>query len=68
MLAGIPLGVALTLVMGRLARSLLYGSASVDLPALSFATAVLMIVGFAAAIIPGRRAANVDPIKALRSE
>lgn len=68
LIAGIVPGVVLTEMMGRAARALLYGSATIDFWALSFATCVLAAVGLLAALRPARRAASVDPVKALRAE
>lgn len=62
--AGIPAALALT----RLVRSLLYGVTPNDLVSLGGAGVVMVAVAALAAWIPARRAAAVDPIKALRQE
>ena len=66
--AGVLLGAAGTLALGRLISSLLYGVGAAD--PLTFATvaAGLVLVALAAAWPPGRRATEVDPITALRGE
>ncbi len=68
LIAGIVPGVILTELMGRAARGLLYGSATIDFWALSFATCVLAAVGLLAVLRPARRAASIDPVTALRAE
>ncbi len=66
--AGVLLGAAGALALGRLISSLLYGVGAAD--PLTFATvaAGLVLVALAAAWPPGRRATEVDPITALRGE
>jgi predicted permease len=68
LLAGILPGVALTEIMGRAVRTLLYGSGAIYLWALSFAICILTVVGMLAAVLPAHRAASIDPVKALRTE
>jgi putative ABC transport system permease protein len=66
--AGVLLGAAGALALGRLISSLLYGVGAAD--PLTFVTvaAGLVLVALAAAGPPGRRATEVDPITALRGE
>lgn len=66
--AGVVLGLAASLVVGRLVASLLYGISPLD--PLTFVTvaAVLMIVSLAASLIPAWRASRLDPMVALRHE
>jgi hypothetical protein len=66
--AGIVPGVVFTEIMGRVVRTLLYGSGAIDVWALSFAICVLMATGMLAGLVPAHRAASIDPIKALRTE
>jgi predicted permease len=68
LIVGIVPGVVLMELMGRAARALLYGLATIDFWPLSFAIGVLAIVSFLAALRPARRAAGVDPVKALQAE
>jgi putative ABC transport system permease protein len=65
---GVGLGLAVSLMLTGVVRSLLYEVQPSD-PTTFAAAAVLQIgVGFAAAVIPARRAARVDPALALRAE
>ena len=66
--AGIVLGVPLSLWAARYVRSLLFGVAPADLAVLAFAAAALLAAGLIAAWLPTRRAAKVDPMSALRYE
>ena len=65
---GVAVGVALGLGLTRLMQGLLYGVRPTDPLTFAAVTAVLMAVGIAAAWLPARRAAGVDPMTALRHE
>ena len=65
---GLVVGVPLALAGGRLMASQLYGVTSNDPWTLGFAAAVLAACALAAAFIPARRAASVEPMRALRVE
>jgi predicted permease len=65
---GVIAGLAIAVAMGRLVASMLYGLKSYDPLTLSGAALFLVIIALAASWIPARRAASVDPIKALRHE
>jgi predicted permease len=67
-LIGIAIGLAAAFALGRVAASLIYGISSRD--PLSFACAMLVIVliSFAASLIPAVRATRVDPLKVLHEE
>ena len=69
-LTGIAIAVALpaSLVLGMAVRSQLFGISSSDPLTLSLATLVVVVVAIASALLPARRAAQVDPIRALRYE
>jgi predicted permease len=67
-LVGIVVGVLLAIVAGRYIASLLYDVAPSDPISLASVAGVLASVAFVAAIIPARRAANADPVSALRAE
>lgn len=65
---GVAIGIAGSLVLTRLLRSMLYGVSATD-PALFAASAFfLLAVAALAAFFPARRAARVDPLIALRNE
>jgi putative ABC transport system permease protein len=49
-------------------RSQLFGISSNDPFTLCLATLVILVVAIASALLPARRAAQVDPIRALRYE
>jgi ABC-type antimicrobial peptide transport system permease subunit len=68
LLTGVVVGSALTLVSGRLVRGFLYGVTAHDGPTLAGAAVLLLASGLMAAYLPARRAAEVDPVEALRSE
>jgi predicted permease len=67
-LFGAVAGVALALVVMRLAASVLYGIASNDLGTCLGATLILSFFALIAIWVPARRASRVDPMQALRWE
>jgi predicted permease len=68
LLVGFVPGLVLTEIVGRGAKTLLYGIRETDPWALLLAIGVLSMSGVLATLIPARRAASLDPVKALRSE
>jgi len=66
LLIGGAIGVAGALGIGRAARSLLYQLEGHDPLAFAIAVVLLACVALAAGLIPARRAAQVDPMHALR--
>jgi ABC-type antimicrobial peptide transport system permease subunit len=66
--AGLAVGVPAALALSRLAAALLYEVKPHDAWSFSIAAVLMAIVGAAAAWIPARRAAKVDPMVALRTE
>ncbi|HEX8725837.1 MAG TPA: FtsX-like permease family protein, partial [Gemmatimonadaceae bacterium] len=66
--AGVLLGVAAALALGRLVASLLYGVSPHDPLVLAATAAVLIVVAVAACFVPAARAARVDPMETLRAE
>jgi ABC-type antimicrobial peptide transport system permease subunit len=65
---GIALGCGLALLAGRLLEGLLVGVSPRDPATLTAVAALLLTVALAAALVPARRAARVDPAEALRAE
>jgi predicted permease len=65
---GIVVGVPGALALARLVRTLLYGVEPGDPASVAWAVVVIAAVAGLAAWIPARRAASVDPMKALRAE
>ena len=67
-LTGVAIGVPLAILLGRGLESSLYGVKPLD--ALNYLLAMLgvAVVALAASAAPARRAASVDPMKALRTE
>ena len=65
---GFAIGGAATLLFSRVFGSLLFDLSPHDAPTLAFAALVLTAIAFAAAHIPARRAALLDPTQALRME
>ena len=59
-------GSALAVALGRLGRSMLFGVDAYDATAVVRALAIILVVGLAAGAIPARRAAGVNPARALR--
>ncbi len=67
-LLGVAAGVGGALALGRVVASLLYGLKPWDPATFAVSATVLVLVALAASWIPARRAAGVDPIRALRHE
>ena len=68
LLAGLAVGLLLAYVTSRIVGTLLYGVKAHDPWTMAAVTLILLAGGLAAACIPARRAAAVDPMVALRSE
>ena len=68
LLSGIIPGIVLTVLVGRSARTILYGVRETDPWAFAAASCVLIAGGILATIIPARRASALDPIETLRAE
>jgi predicted permease len=68
LIAGLIPGIVLTEMVGRIARTLLYGVRETDPWSLLLAICVLFFSAVFATFLPARRAASLDPVKALRSE
>ncbi len=67
-IAGTVLGADLAYSASRLVDSRLYGIAPQDPTTLALATALLLLVAFAAVYLPAQRASKLDPMEALLQE
>jgi ABC-type antimicrobial peptide transport system permease subunit len=65
---GLAIGLPIALFAGRGLSSQLYGITPGDPLVVGTAIAVLLIAALIAGVLPARRAASIDPIKALRAE
>ena len=65
---GILAGLVLASEATRWIRSLLYETKAEDPAVIIASTALLLVAAFLAALLPARRAASVDPMRALRTE
>lgn len=66
--AGCAIGLGLALALSRVASSLLYGVSPRDTLTFVLVPAVLLLIALVACLVPARRAASLDPIRALRYE
>ncbi|HEY7406499.1 MAG TPA: ABC transporter permease [Candidatus Angelobacter sp.] len=65
---GLAIGIPVTIFGGRVMASQLFGVKPSDPVVLSITACVLAAAAFVAAVIPARRAANTEPMQALRTE
>jgi predicted permease len=65
---GLMIGIPLAAASARSLRSLMFGISEADPWTFAAAAAGFLVVGVLAAIVPARRAANVDPVIALRTD
>ena len=65
---GIAIGIPAALAATRLVQSMLYGLEATDPLTITMSALVMMTVAVLAGCLPARRAANVDPMVALRCE
>ena len=66
--AGIALGLGASLAFGRMVEGLVFGLKPGDPRVLGASAALLALVAIGAALAPARRAATMDPMRALRTE
>ena len=66
--AGVVIGLPLAIAAGGLYSALLFDVRPADLPTIAGVIALVSLAALAAAYVPSRRAARVDPASALRSE
>ena len=65
--AGVAIGLASLVPLSRAYRSYLFEVSAADPTAIGVAIAILVVAAIAAAYVPARRAAGIDPLVALRS-
>ncbi len=65
---GLALGLAGAALIGRIMRSTLYEVGAMDVWVLLTVGIVLLLTALLASYLPARRAASIDPMKALRTE
>ncbi len=66
--AGIVLGLAMSLVLTRVVRGLLYGISAMDPLAVLSGTLVLLAIAAAAIYLPALKAMHTDPVDAIRAQ
>jgi ABC-type antimicrobial peptide transport system permease subunit len=66
--AGVAIGTAASLALGRYMETLLFDLKPADPATLTGAAVLLLTVALAASYLPARRAARVDPLTSLRYE
>jgi macrolide transport system ATP-binding/permease protein len=66
--AGLAIGIPMAIFCVRYVKSQLFEITSVNVPVMGIAIGVLVITAAVAGIIPARRAASIDPVRALRIE
>ncbi|HEY3706539.1 MAG TPA: ABC transporter permease [Terracidiphilus sp.] len=68
LMAGLAVGIPLTLFAVRPLKAMLYKMSPLDPMSLTLALGLMVLVSAVAAFVPARRAASVDPMQALRTE
>ena len=66
--AGLAIGIPVAIFCVRYVKSQLFETTSANVPVMAVATGVLVLAAVIAGIIPARRAASIDPVRALRIE
>ena len=67
-LLGVAIGLAGALALGRVVSSLIYGVKATDVLTFSAVSAILLLVGLVASLLPAWRATRIEPIRTLRDE
>jgi ABC-type antimicrobial peptide transport system permease subunit len=67
-ISGLAIGAAITLAATQWINSLLFGVSAHDPRTMAVSILVFLSIAGAAAFLPARRAARIDPLRALRTE
>jgi ABC-type antimicrobial peptide transport system permease subunit len=67
-MAGVMVGLAAAVGLARLVSSMLYGLKAFDPVTLIAIGGLMMLIALLAGLGPARRAARIDPVRALRHE
>jgi putative ABC transport system permease protein len=65
---GAVIGLGVALALSRVAASLLYGVSATDPATFIAVPALVLLIAVLASLIPARRAASLDPIRALKCD
>ncbi|MBL8223066.1 MAG: FtsX-like permease family protein, partial [Bryobacterales bacterium] len=65
---GAAVGLGLAAALARMAASFLYGVSPMDAATFVGAAVLLLLIASGACLMPARRAAGLDPLRALRHE
>jgi predicted permease len=65
---GLAIGIPVAIFCVRYVKSQLYETSGVNLPVMAVAIGVLVLAAAIAGLIPAKRAASIDPVRALRIE
>jgi putative ABC transport system permease protein len=65
---GLGIGLAGSVLVGRIMQTTLYGVAAMDFAVLVSVAVILFLTAMFASYLPARRAASIDPMQALRTE
>jgi predicted permease len=67
-LIGLAAGVPIAVMVAPLVESLLFGVAPRDVTVITVSSIAMLVTAVAAGLLPARRAASLDPLRALRTE
>jgi ABC-type antimicrobial peptide transport system permease subunit len=67
-IVGIAIGLAAALALGQIASSVIYGVSARDLATFASTTLLIVLISFAASLIPAIRATRIDPLKVLHED
>ena len=65
---GIGIGLTAAFALGQIASSVIYGVSARDFATFAVATLLIVLISFAASLIPALRATRIDPLKVLHED